>query len=114
MPPYRNGYSNPLVGALGGALIGMVVAWFTAMQSHGVSQKEMEDFIRQSQLDQEKNQEKTLLSRLEMQDYVKNYSPWVFDKQTIVTRLATQDQQIGELRSKIDLVSKYLEQQPKR
>lgn len=87
----------------------MTVAWFTALQSHGVSQKEMEEFVRQSQADQER----TSLTRNEMHEYVDKFSPWIIDKGTVISRLSSQDQQIGELRAKIDLAAKYIEQQKK-
>jgi len=54
------------------ALIGMTVAWFTALQSHGVSQKDM-------------------------QDYVDKFSPYSHDKEVIAIQQANQDRDIGSL-----------------
>lgn len=97
-----------------GVIIGLTTAYVTALRDRGMSQNEVLSYIRQSQLDQEK----TFLTRNAMEDYVKEYtkeySPWSFDKQTIVNRLAAQDEKIGELRTKIELAGKYLEQQQKR
>lgn len=92
---------------LGGLLVGMTIAWFTALWSHGLSQKEVEDLIRESQIEQEKH----LLSRIEMQEYVTKFSPWSFDKQAITNRLSNQDQAIGELRTKIDLAADLIKKQ---
>ena len=114
--PHTNGTWKTISGTLMGLLAGMTVAWFTSLWSHGVSPKELDERIRQSQADQEKffvnkTDLQLYISRTEMHEYVDKYSPWNFDKQTIVNRLATQDQNIGELRAKIDLAAKYLEQQ---
>lgn len=108
-----NGIWRAIATGLGGLLLGMTVAWFTAFQSRGVSQKEMEEYVRQNQVDQERH----ILTRSEMQEFVRDASPWAFDKQAIVNRLAGHDQQIGELRTKIDLAAGVIEnqnrQQPK-
>ena len=108
--PHPNGTWKTIAGTMMGLLAGMTVAWFTAMSSKGVSQKDMEEYVRQSQADQDK----IMLNRNEMHDYVEKYSPWNFDKQSIINRLSSQDQNIGELRAKIDLAAKYLEQQQKK
>jgi hypothetical protein len=58
---------------LSGLVIGLLVAWFSAMQTKGVSGKDM-------------------------QDYVDRFSPYLKDKDTINAHNSIQDQQIGELR----------------
>lgn len=90
---------------LGGLLVGMTAAWFTAMQYRGVSQRDIEQIIRDSQTEQEKH----LLTRTEMHEYVKEYSPWSFDKQAVISRMAAQDQQLGALQQKIDLATRVIE-----
>lgn len=102
-----NGIWKAIATGLGGLLVGMTVAWFTALQYRGVSQRDIEEIIRDSQIEQEKH----LLSRTEMHEYVKEYSPWSFDKQAVISRLATQDQNIGELRTKIDLAADVIKKQ---
>lgn len=113
-PSNGDGVWKGLFFASLGVIVGLTTAYVTALRERGVSQIEMEQYVRQNQLDQEK----TFLTRTAMEEYVKeytkDYSPWSFDKQTIVNRLAAQDEKIGELRTKIDLAGKYLEQQQKR
>ena len=57
---------------LAGLFIGMTVAWFTATQNKGVTQKDM-------------------------QDYVDRFSPYSHDKEIIALQQASQDEKIGAL-----------------
>ena len=57
---------------LAGLFIGMTVAWFTATQSKGVTQKDM-------------------------QDYVDRFSPYSHDKELIALQQASQDEKLGSL-----------------
>ena len=50
----------------------MVVAWFTALQNKGVSQRDM-------------------------QEYVDKFSPYSHDKEALTLQQSSQDQKIGEL-----------------
>ena len=57
---------------IAGLFIGMVVAWFTALQNKGVSQRDM-------------------------QEYVDKFSPYSHDKEALTLQQSSQDQKIGEL-----------------
>lgn len=105
----NGGIWRAIATGLGGLLVGMTIAWFTALQSRGVSEREMKEYVRENQADQEKH----ILTRVEMQDYVRDASPWAFDKQAVINRLAGHDQQLGELRTKIDLAADVIKSQHK-
>ena len=57
---------------LGGMVMGLMIAWFTAWQNKGVSSKEMTEYVR-------------------------DYGPYVFDKPTLVEHNRQQDEKIGIL-----------------
>jgi hypothetical protein len=67
------------VSILSGLLVGMTVAWFTALQTKGVS-------------------------TAEMQGYVDKYSPYSHDKELISLQQTSQDTKIGEVMGKIDRI----------
>lgn len=108
------GLWKAIAGVVVGLLAGMTVAWFTAFHERGVTRVEMEEFTQKTHAEMEQHVKDALpkyITRQEMEEYVKTYSPWVFDKQVIVSRLAAQDQQIGEVRTKIDLATKVIDAQ---
>ncbi len=69
-----NGVWKAIATGLGGLVMGLLLAWFTAYQSKGVTQKEM-------------------------QEYVEKYSPYSVQKDVLNAQQATQDRQIGELQA---------------
>jgi uncharacterized membrane-anchored protein YhcB (DUF1043 family) len=81
-----NGYGiwRAVATGLGGLVIGLLLAWFTAFTSKGVTQAEM-------------------------QEYVTKYSPYSMEKASINEHNQTQDGQIGELRGKQDRVFERLQ-----
>ena len=75
--PVTNGYGvwRAIATGLGGLVIGLTVAWFTAIQNKGVSQSVVED-------------------------YVDKHSPYLMDKAVITEHNSAQDRQIGQLEGK--------------
>ncbi len=69
-----NGVWKAIASGLAGMVVGLLVAWFTAIQSKGITQKEL-------------------------QEYEDKYSPYVQQRDTIALHNATQDAQIGQLQS---------------
>lgn len=77
--------------ALGGLLLGMTTAWWTAWQQKGVTQEKMEAYVR-------------------------DYSPYMMDKQLLADHNRSQDETIGIIRGKQERVIERLaliEQQEK-
>jgi hypothetical protein len=64
---------------LAGLVIGLLVAWWTATQSKGVTEAQMERFVQ-------------------------DYSPYAKDKELLASHNSIQDQQIGELRGSEDKI----------
>ncbi len=71
---HGNGVWKAIATGLGGIVMGLLLAWFTAYQSKGVTQKEM-------------------------QEYVERFSPYSQQKDVLSAQQATQDRQIGELQA---------------
>ena len=80
-----NGYGlwRAISTGLGGLVIGLLVAWFTAIQSKGVSQSQVED-------------------------YVDKHSPYLLDKAVISEHNSAQDRQIGILEGKLERLQERL------
>ncbi len=80
-----NGVWKAIATGLGGLVCGLLVAWFTAFMGKGVNQKEMEDYIR-------------------------DHSPYAYDKQVLTEHNSIQDNKIGSLEGKqertVDRVNK--------
>ena len=78
---YTNGNGNgvwkAIATGLGGLVVGLLLAWFTAFSNKGVTNKEL-------------------------QEYVEKYSPYSQQKDVIAQHLANQDTQIGVLQGKQD------------
>ena len=72
-----NGVWKAIAMGQGGLLVGLLLAWFTAMQSKGVTQSQVED-------------------------YVDKHSPYLLDKAVITEHNSAQDRQIGILEGKQD------------
>ncbi len=70
-----NGVWKAIATGLGGLVVGLLLAWFTAFMGKGVSLREMED-------------------------YTKDHSPYAYDKQVLVEHNASQDTKIGNLEGK--------------
>jgi hypothetical protein len=67
------------VSILCSLLVGMIIAWYTALQGKGVSP-------------------------IEMQSYVEKYTPYSHDKELIALQQSSQDTKIGELMGKVDRI----------
>jgi len=65
------------------ALLAMTVAWFTAMQAKGISESELKA-------------------------YVKEYSPYVFDKDNLARQQAAQDTEMGRIAGRQERVLERL------
>lgn len=100
-------FQSGVIGTLFGALVGMIVAWITAMETRGVTYAQMKEYVIESQ----NKQEQLLISRDEMHAYVRDDSPWSREREYVMGRLAQHDQQLGKMQEKIDLASNYIEQQ---
>ena len=76
---YSNGNGNgvwkAIATGLGGLVVGLLLAWFTAFQSKGVTTKEL-------------------------QEYVEKYSPYAQQRDVIQQHFTNQDQAIGQLQGK--------------
>ena len=77
MPANGHGVWKVLATGSFSLLLGFVVAWWTALQGRGVSQKDM-------------------------QEYVERYSPYSQQKDVIANHFTNQDTQIGVLQGKQD------------
>ncbi len=78
-----NGVWKAIATGLGGLVVGLLVAWTTAIMGKGVNQKEMED-------------------------YIKDHSPYAYDKQVLTEHNASQDTKIGNLEGKQEKVFERL------
>jgi len=70
-----NGVWKAIATGLGGLVVGLIVAWFTAIQNKGVTQSTLED-------------------------YVDKHSPYLMDKGGLSEHNQNQDRQIGILEGK--------------
>ena len=111
-----NGAANTwrtIAGTLLGLLLGVGMAYVTAFRERGVTRIEMEQYMAERHTEVEKHVMDAIpkyIARQEMEEYVKAYSPWVFDKQFVIGRLSNQDQQLGAMQQKMDVVAKLLEE----
>jgi hypothetical protein len=70
--PESDGLWKAIATGFGGLVVGLLIAWFTAFQSKGVT-------------------------RSEMNEYIEKYSPYAHDKELIALQQSAQDQKLGIL-----------------
>lgn len=109
-----NGVWKAVATGLGGLVAGLLVAWFTAFQGKGVSNKEMQEYIIQYY----STERRVIAEHTSQQD---GYIGILQGKQEkLFERLATfevnqkeHDRDITEIREKLKLAANYLEEQQK-
>lgn len=84
--PHGMGIAGVIISILSTALLGMIVAWWTALHEQGVTRTELELYVRNN-----------TLQRTDMEYYVQHYSPYNLDKGGIEAQQATQNKSIGQL-----------------
>ncbi len=113
LPPMNGkGLWQMLTTGSAGLLIGFIVAWWTALQGRGVTQKEMQDYVDRF------SQSKDLIvaAQQSTQDVQIGESKGKIDRigqqiNDVQLKLRDHERDFGELKTKLDIVADMLEQQ---
>ena len=114
MPVNGNGVWKAIATGLGGLVVGLLVAWFTAFSGKGVTQKELQEYVdRWSQ-----SKEAIIAAQQSNQD--RDIGVLQGKQERILDRVNGHDNKINELehgqiefKTKLDLVATYLEEERK-
>lgn len=111
---YGNGVWKTLAGSAGGLWIMSLLAWWTAFQSKGVTQKELQEYVDRW------SQSKEAIVATQQANQDRDIGTLMGKGERIIDRMNVSEGKINELehgqiefKTKLDLVANYLEEERK-